>query len=338
MKFSTPIIKPKKKSVSINDFVAKRNKIAILRETGGIGDILMLRNLFEDFKSLAPDINLTFACPYQYLDAVKDHPYVDEVVDFRKLNQEDYFMVYNVTNACDNYELSKAPFGDLNRSDIWAAKCGIELKHHNMHINFKKEEIEDILQIISVLNPEQHPIVVFSPISAMPSKDLNTEQMLFVANWLKNIGCKVLTTHLKTISCLSDQGFEVLNTLTVRQWMSLIYVADYVVSVDTGTFHCAGGLNKPVTGIFSWADGLIYGKWYNCEIIQKHRINGQWECGPCYQWITCPKSESPIKPCIQLTFDELEEGLIRMFSRWPHSKLPSFLYHRSKLSIFNYKK
>ena len=44
-----------KKVLSLKDFNDKKNKILILRETGGLGDILMHWQMFEDFKSDMPD-------------------------------------------------------------------------------------------------------------------------------------------------------------------------------------------------------------------------------------------------------------------------------------------
>jgi ADP-heptose:LPS heptosyltransferase len=88
----------------------------------------------------------------------------------------------------------------------------------------------------------------------------------------------------------------------IKHWMALVAAADYVVSVDTSTFHCAGGLGRPLTGIFTYIDGLTYSKYYPTAIIvQKHRLlDPSWDCGPCFNWHNCPKcpAQNPIKPCL----------------------------------------
>jgi ADP-heptose:LPS heptosyltransferase len=100
----------------------------------------------------------------------------------------------------------------------------------------------------------------------------------------------------------------------------VIEAADYVVSVDSAAFHCAGGLGKPLTGIFTYCDGKVYGKYYDFVLVQKHRDNGDWPCGPCFHWPSCPKSKEMLKPCLtELTPDILADGLERMFQKWPPS-------------------
>jgi ADP-heptose:LPS heptosyltransferase len=77
-----------------------------------------------------------------------------------------------------------------------------------------------------------------------------------------------------------------------------VHQSDYVISVDTGTFHAANGFNKPTVGIFSWADGKIYGKYHQkLVLVQRHREEREW-CGPCFNWTQCPKCSEPRKPCI----------------------------------------
>ena len=85
---------------------------------------------------------------------------------------------------------------------------------------------------------------------------------------------------------------------------------NYVISVDTGTFHLAGGLHKPMTGIFTWTDGKIRGNCYDFILVQNHRDDG-WECGPC--WSPCDN----IKCQQQITMDMLLDGINKMFLKWP---------------------
>jgi len=44
-------------SVSVRQYAEKKNQLLVVRGTGGLGDILMHRMLFEDFKLLLPDRN-----------------------------------------------------------------------------------------------------------------------------------------------------------------------------------------------------------------------------------------------------------------------------------------
>ena len=55
----------------------------------------------------------------------------------------------------------------------------------------------------------------------------------------------------------------------------------------------------------------VYCKYYkNTIILQKHRKDGNWDCGPCFVHGNCPKSKKQIKPCLtELSSNELIEGI-----------------------------
>lgn len=306
----------------LRDYHARRNHVLILRETGGLGDILAMRMMFEGFKRVMPDANITWAVPRQYFAAAINHPFVDEVVDCREVNKEDFNIVFNVTFCCGRYEIKIAPVADKNRSDIWADHCGVMLTSHDMHLSVGDDARNEAWQrVASCLSRPDAPVVIFCPVSAQQGKDLNTTQQIGIVQRLWKKGCNVIALHDKKIPELSDAGCPVLTGISIEQWMATIAIADYVVSVDTASFHCAGGLKKPTTGIFTYVDGKVYSRYYEAEIVQKHRDDGDWECGPCYNWSLCTRDcgASPVKPCATLiTPDMVMKGVERMFARWPY--------------------
>lgn len=306
-------IKKVNKKFSIKEFYQKRKKILIMREMGGVGDILMHSMMFEDFKLIFPDCHLAFACPKVYLPLLENHPYLDEALDYMHVDTNEYAIVYNTTSSCGRYEESIAPFSDKHRSDIWAESCGVKLKNHNMHLNISDDLKEFAKQKLSFNNK---PKVAVCPISAMVSKNLLTWQSKFILNYLEQKGLSPFLLHKEEISDLKDyKGFFDLN---IKQWAALISEADYVITVDSAAFHLAGGLKKPLMGIFTWADGKVYGKYFDFILVQKHRDNGDWDCGPCYRWHACPKSKKSPKPCLTLINEEmLKNGLENLLKKWP---------------------
>ncbi len=314
--------------LSVKEFYEKRLRLLILRQTGGLGDILMHRMMFEDFKLLAPDIKIVFACPITYWDAVKDHPYIDEIIDSNNCEAKDFIISYCTTTACGRYEhriSSQAfdnpalPFQDKHRSDIWAEHCGVKLTRHNMHIKLTDDEILFGHKEIRRFNKTKFPTVIFCPMSAMEGKNLDRVQINGTIRELNKMGYYVACLHNFGISELEDA--PLMTGYNIRQWMGILYAADFVLSVDTSAFHFAGGVGKPLTGIFSWCDGIVYGKYYKFELVQKHRsYDPCWTCGPCFNWSRCTKDSSPDprKPCIkEVTVDDILNGAIRMFNRWP---------------------
>lgn len=306
--------------VTLKDFHELRRKVLIIRSVGGLGDILMHRMMFEDFKRVAPDIEVHFACPYQYHDAVKDHPYIDKVLNSADVNRTDYVLCYNTSTACGAYEMKIAPQSGMNRSDIWAAHCGLTLQHHNMHISLTEEEQAWGREQIKALSPEK-PVVLISAVSAMDSKNLQPNQLEGLVKGLEERGCTPIGIHTVPVPWFTKNGVPLLHGHSIRRWMALIHAAHYVVSVDSAAFHCAGGMGRPLVGVYTWADGQVYGKHYDFFLVQRHRnLDPNWTCGPCYNWCECPKTKATLKPCLtEITPELILSAVDKMRDKWPAS-------------------
>ena len=306
--------------LTLREFHEKRNKVLIMRETGGLGDMLVHRMMFEDFKRTMPDAEIILGCRDTYFSVMQDHPHIDKIVDCRKTDPMDYIVHYNTTSACTRYEMAMAPYSGNHRSDIWANHCGVHLKNHNMHLTITDEMKAEGKRLVGEVWDGKQPKVCFCPISAMTVKDLSLPQIEPVVRHLRNKGCLIYSTHKYPIHELYNLGVHVIYGISFTQWMGVINEADYVVTVDTSHFHLAGELKKPLVGIFTFADGKVYGKYFDFVLVQKHRDNGDWDCGPCYNWANCTQDLKgpPPKPCLtEITAEMIIEGVDKMFQKWP---------------------
>jgi ADP-heptose:LPS heptosyltransferase len=306
------------KEWTLRDFHENRNKILIIRQVGGLGDIVMHRMMFEDMKNLDPDIKIHFATLPQYFSILEDHPFIDKILDSRTVKLEDYLISYNTTCACTRYEMAVAPQSGLHRSDVWSQHCGVKLSNHNIHLNIDPEIKNRCKNIIKeIKGSHTGPTVMLCPISAMIVKNLTDWQQKGIVEYLRKKNCFVFATHTHPIPILDELNVPNL-TMSIIELAGLIDASDYVISVDTSQFHIAGGLKKPLTGIFTFADGKVYGKYFDFQLIQKHRDDG-WDCGPCYCWANCPKTNKIPKPCLtELSLEILTEGIHKMFKKWPY--------------------
>jgi ADP-heptose:LPS heptosyltransferase len=302
--------------MKIKEFWEKRNKVLFTRVVPALGDFLMHRMIFEDVKLLNPELEVHFACPLKYHSAVIDHPFIDKVLDFDLVNKDDYLVHYNNDTACEEYEEKIAPHADKHRSDIWAEHCGFELTRHEMHIRLTDAEKQEGRSLLQQFRHKDGPIVLIAPISTRSrTRSLTDNQLGELIGGLHKV-CPIVV-HSKAIDGLNT---PIMHALNIRQLLAVVNEADYIISVDTGTFHCAGGLHKPVVGIFTSADGYVYSKYYNkVELVQKHRNRDpEWTCGPCYTWTKCPKTTEPIKPCLtELTAEMIIMGLDKLMQRFP---------------------
>jgi len=309
-----------KRTLNLFDFYEKRNRILITRNVGGLGDIFMHRMMFEDIKLLMPDCEIHFACPAMYHPAVKDHPFIDKVLDCAQVDRRNYIAHYNTTTACGRMEMKLAPFPAPNRSDIWSEHCGMKLTRHNMHIKLTEDEKAKGRELIEEYRDREGPCVVVCPVSAMFNKNLLDHQLMGLIDGLHERNCYALGLHYFPIEILEQNNVPTVGTQhQLRLWMAVLHEADYVVSVDTAAFHCSGGMGKPLTGIFTFADGKKYGEWYDFFLVQRHRDDDPtWTCGPCYSWGNCPKTKKNPKPCLtEITSEMILTQVDKMFERWP---------------------
>lgn len=153
---------------------------------------------------------------------------------------------------------------------------------------------------------------------------MQDNQIQEVFNYLHKKNLYVIASHTEPIAVLENMGCPVLNELSREDWLGLIHAVDYVVTVDTSTFHYAGSIKKPMVGIFTHVDGKYRGKYFDFILVQKHRDNGDWPCGPCYDYSKCshPKCVSKdyftAKPCVtELSVNEIIDGIEKMLLKWP---------------------
>lgn len=300
-----------KQPISLRKFNYIKNKILIWHDKGGLGDVLMQRMIFDDLKKECGDAELYFACLPEYIDAAKDHPAIHKVISSKDINLEEYCIHYNtcVTHA-DRFENFYAPNCKEHRSDIWAKICGINLISHEMNFVFEESLLNKCQEKLNELKSNNKPVILLAPYSKMATKCLLPNQINCIKNYLKDYN--LLGIHSKEIN-----GLKGIYNVSIKEWMCYIKLSDYVISVDTAAFHMAGGLKKPLVGIFTFADGKTYGKYFDFILVQKHRDNGNWDCGPCFKFANCPKCNKLIKPCLtEITEDELIDGVKNMINKW----------------------
>lgn len=307
--------------VTLREHSERRNRVLLRRRAGGVGDILMQRMMMEDMSQTFDGLRLFFTCPDTYLFFAERNPYVS-TVRLAEVIDRDYGIIYDITTACRVHESRLGGRNRTHRSDIWAAFCGCTLTNHRMHLRADDPEATKMLkESLKLRNPEGKPTVLIAPHSQNDlfgtAKSLTNLQIAGLVRHLHSTGHKVISVHNSHIEILSMLGVDQYVNVPSETWLYLTALSDYVVTVDTGTFHMAGGLGKPMVGVFTFTDGKVYGKYYDFILVQKHRDDG-WDCGPCFVVTSCPKSDEPRKPCCtELRPKEIVAGFESARRRWP---------------------
>jgi len=307
----------RKGTMSLKQFNEIHNKILFCHEYGGLGDVIMHRMLFSEVKNIISDALIDFSCDENFMDAVKDHPLINDFLDAKKTNKSNYLVHYDTSVwTANKYENHFGKECKANRADIWAYYCGFKIENHEMDFNLDSNLIKKYRKKIEDYRIKRdQPIVLLAPIASVKTKSLLPKQIDIIQKEVKNFN--LVGIHHKSIPYFSEKNIPLIFNTTVQDWMYYTAVADYVISVDTSTFHLAGGLKKPLLGIFTFANGKTYGKYYDFVLVQKHRDNGDWDCGPCYDYKSCPKTKNEIKPCLsEIKEYHLKEGIERLFEKW----------------------
>lgn len=286
-------------NISLKKFYEIKNKICILRTCGGLGDIINMRMIFQDIKSLYPEFHITWALPSNYFAAAERHPYVDKVIHCGDLDRSEYLQIYNLTNACTRYEWAKGKDNDKNRADIWAEHIGIKLHNHNAHMpsyNFEFENIKCKLKMVGWDGSKK--LISFAPRSALAVKNLTQQQVEFIKNLTKDFFLVIV--HSYPILEFVHLGIPMLTGMPLKEAIATIQLCDMNISTDTGIMHIAGAYGKPSMAIFSYTNGYNIAKYYeNVNVVQKHIIDNTSTCGPCNNYYNCTESDNPeSKPCM----------------------------------------
>jgi ADP-heptose:LPS heptosyltransferase len=266
-------------------------------------------------KKIIPDAMIDFSCDVNFMDAVRDHPLINEITDSKKTDRNEYLVNYETSVWTSNkYENHFGKNCKENRADIWAYYCGFKIENHNMNFNLKPQIIDDYKRKIEKFCTNKgKPIVLLAPIASVKTKSLLPEQIDIIKNELKDYN--LVAIHHEEIPYCKENNIQGIYNTTITDWIYYTAVSDYVISVDTSTFHLAGGLKKPLMGIFTFANGKTYGKHYDFILVQKHIDNGDWDCGPCFSNHTCPKSSDINKPCLtELTSDDIIAGFTKLLN------------------------
>ena len=285
--------------------VFSRCDVLIINKTGGAGDILCARLIFEDLKKIPKIGKISFAIPRKYLPLIKDHPYIDLKLAVEDLTQEDYnsyAFIKDITYTPDNLEYRMRPFITKNRSDIYADSVGVNLKTHDGCLAFTSSEIEFAQNFLKQYGKGKK--IGVAPFTSHISKDLKIQLVREFVSWCQQKEITPLIFH--NHKNINIEGVVTINSLTLREWMSVVSMLDAVVTASTAMFWVTQLVCIPTIVVSGFEDALVFGKYHpNLKIVQRRATNnkkpystiiqkqelkkfsGDWEFCPCWDVQKC---------------------------------------------------
>ena len=305
---------------SIDKILAMVNRILIVRHEGGLGDVMMMRLMFEDVKTTFQG-EVHFAAPPSLISIVEDHPFLDACVPSAETQNlyddkldATYGLVVDVNSACVEHEMKFKSDVCENRSDLWARSMGVELVNHRAHVKLAPRELNEARTTLSKICGAETGVVLIAPRSTSSARDLTDADVRTVAELLKDAGRVPVLLHPKRI----ELGLPQLSVGKPRQLLAIVAVASGVVSTDTGPAHVAGALGSPVLAAFGYTSGKVVMKHYPSAVLLEPDT-ATFGCAPCYAWSSCVYAKldagaMPVRCLRSFSKEAWEAGISQLLS------------------------
>lgn len=264
------------------DEMESGERLLVIRKHGGLGDMLMTTMLFGDLQEQHPNIEMTYAVPRHYFPLFEGNTMGLKVIAYEELYgpkdgqygpdgpqhkaglqnwiYDEFELVEDISFPCRLWEQLMIKHDTIygerglrwrNRIDRWSRWMGFEVKHPTTIIRLNQEEVQGFR---SRFHATSRPVLVWSPISAKPNRSYPWHKE--VKGLLEKEGFKVLYLHHESL------GVDSLHGRSLRDMGAAIQAADFVLSVDTATFHWGGILLRPTLGLFNLLLGESHAKYY----------------------------------------------------------------------------
>lgn len=248
-------------------------KILIIRQYGGLGDILMQSQILPEIRKRHPHSEITYAIPKEYLSLFENCLYINRAIDVSEINTNlhkfissgEYQFIGDISQTCIRGEMNDMrETGRFvkSRQRIWAESIGLyECRFENTAISITDEERHEALKELGYSNK---PFICISPSSNEGSRS-------YPINLTKKL-ISLLKDNFQVV-VIDNKGFAFddcinFNSIPLRKIGAILSNCDYTIGVDSGILHFAGILGKQVIGLFgvtSWHPRL---KHYNGIGIQ----------------------------------------------------------------------
>ncbi len=77
---------------------------------------------------------------------------------------------------------------------------------------------------------------------------MTMNQIKKIKNKLDSLNINLICLHNKENKDLENIGIPVWSELNNKQWMGSLVAVDYVIRIDTASFHFSGGIGQPFRG------------------------------------------------------------------------------------------
>ena len=273
-------------------------KIRLLREAGGIGDVIRCLGVVSAVKRALPDVETWFYVLGGYTPIAKMCPDVDRVVGVGTKERRPRDATPNprkhkylashpgpwdatVDMYCPAFVHERERRGDvfLDRIDCWTAEAvrtiGVELEPMLAKINVPQEALgwaDGWLSAVGARGRHGAPLVGLQPLSVAANRSFSLGQTRRMCEALWGAGVRVLYMHSRR-TAIKDHERGVAQwirkshtpTFTAPTWdklLAMVGQCDAMITCDSGLYHLAAVMNVPAVGAFACTNGAVIRRHY----------------------------------------------------------------------------
>ncbi len=252
----------------INDIVKSHKKdisIAIIGGVGrGIGEILcgltairvLIKTLQKRYKNIKIDLLLESADNQYYKrdkELLEKEPLINKVlplcINVRKMSEYDYYIDTSTINESTFYR-------ELNFIDAYLYKFGIDYKSIQLHTKFNQFDLsfykpsselqDDIVKLKS-----KSELILFHPYSPDIQRSLPKDVTATLLKELLTYSDETIVSTLKIEKVENDKYIDLSKySKTLFDFMYIVSQCDYIITVDTSTYHISDLFLIPTVVIF----------------------------------------------------------------------------------------
>ncbi len=279
-------------------------KIRCVREAGGLGDVIRCFPVFDGLKKKYPDSVIHFYCLHSYRELVTTHcSSVDAFIGLHQHGRRGRFQPIDDTKYsylrrnvkydltvdlfCPAYKHEVDTDGGcyLERTFLWCEAAGVETTTPVYGITEEELEWSSIWKDETGHDPDK--MIAIQPFSTAITRGYHNPHWHEVINALIEEGFFVTL-----LDCCTGRfrDFPASRKEVSRPWSQLgaiLYAQSVILAPDSGIFHFAGALSKPVLGLFGSTSGELISSIYpTAEYLQvenENVIDLPRQCSPpCY--------------------------------------------------------
>jgi glycosyltransferase involved in cell wall biosynthesis len=245
-----------------------KKQAVLFAQHSAAGDVLMTTRCFKGLKARHPDLSLVYMTSPQYVDVVKENPYLDEIIEWDDKELNNFQYVYN-------------PHGERILPGHWGRNCNTILAN----FYWKILDVEPDNFYVGMKNPRKRLPKHFAVLHTTGGDPYFRMYKFMgkVAKWLRMKGIKTIQLGGKN-DYPADADFDYRGKLSIQESNYVMSKASFAVTVDSYMSHVAGALGVSQVCLFGSGNYMVvrpyqnYGKLVCMTPDYVHHCKG---LGPC---------------------------------------------------------